>query len=156
MYRYLMKQRGFPDGSVVKNSTCQCRRCRFDHWVGKVPQRRKWQPTLVFLLGNPMDRGALRATVHWVAKELDRTWWLNNNHNKIEAKHTEGGQEIAGSPISPTLPMLYVSSLSFAYNLLFRILEHIITAEVFRWPKKRWRNYRRNWINVILLVEMIQ
>ena len=32
----------------------QCRRhrrCRFDPWVGKIPWRRKWQPTLVFLPG---------------------------------------------------------------------------------------------------------
>ena len=25
------------------------KRCRFDHWVGKIPWRRKWQPTPVFL-----------------------------------------------------------------------------------------------------------
>ena len=32
--------------------TClQCRRPRFDPWVGKIPWRRKWQPTLVFLPG---------------------------------------------------------------------------------------------------------
>ena len=30
--------------------------------------RREWQPTLVFLPGNPMDRGAWRAMVHGVAK----------------------------------------------------------------------------------------
>ena len=30
-----------------KESTCQCRRCRFDLW--KIPWRRKWQPTPVFL-----------------------------------------------------------------------------------------------------------
>ena len=35
---------GFPSGSVVKESACQCRRCRFDPWVGKIPWRRKWQP----------------------------------------------------------------------------------------------------------------
>jgi len=29
----------------------QCRRPRFDSWVGKVPWRRKWQPTPVFLPG---------------------------------------------------------------------------------------------------------
>ena len=29
----------------------QCKRCRFDPWVGKVPERRKWLPTLVFLPG---------------------------------------------------------------------------------------------------------
>ena len=27
---------GFPGGSVVKNP-CQCRRCGFDPWVGKIP-----------------------------------------------------------------------------------------------------------------------
>ena len=32
-----------------KESTCQCRTCRFDPWVGKIPWRRKWQPTPVFL-----------------------------------------------------------------------------------------------------------
>ena len=37
----------FPGGSVVKK--CPCRRCRFNPWVGKIPWRRKWQPTPVFL-----------------------------------------------------------------------------------------------------------
>ena len=47
--------RGFPDGFNGKESACQCRRCRFDPCVGKIPWRRKWQPTSVFLLGNPMS-----------------------------------------------------------------------------------------------------
>ena len=42
--------------------------------------RRKWQPTPVFFPGNPMDRGAWRATVHGVTKESNTTYWLNNNH----------------------------------------------------------------------------
>ena len=30
-------------------SVClQCRRLRFDPWVGKIPWRKKWQPTAVF------------------------------------------------------------------------------------------------------------
>ena len=36
----------------------QCRRPRFDPWVGKSPWRRKWQLTPVFLVGNPVDREA--------------------------------------------------------------------------------------------------
>ena len=32
-----------------KESACQCRRHRFDPWVGKIPWRRKWQPTPVCL-----------------------------------------------------------------------------------------------------------
>ena len=40
----------------------------FDSWVGKIPWKRKWQPTLYSGLGNPMDREALWATVQRVAK----------------------------------------------------------------------------------------
>ena len=35
-----------------KESPCQCRRRGFNPWVRKIPWRRKWQPTLVFLPGN--------------------------------------------------------------------------------------------------------
>ena len=39
--------------------TCQSRRCkqlRFDPWVGKIPWRRAWQPTPVFLPGESHGR----------------------------------------------------------------------------------------------------
>ena len=39
---------GFPDGLVVKNLPATC---GFDPWVGKIPWRRAWQPTPVFLPG---------------------------------------------------------------------------------------------------------
>ena len=42
----------FPGGSSGKEPTCQFRRrkrCRFDPWVRKIPWRRTWQPTPVFL-----------------------------------------------------------------------------------------------------------
>ena len=32
-----------------KEPACQCRRCRFDSWIGKIPWRKKWQPTPAFL-----------------------------------------------------------------------------------------------------------
>ena len=34
-----------------KEFTCQCRNHRFDPWVGKIPWRKKGQPTHVFLPG---------------------------------------------------------------------------------------------------------
>ena len=49
LHRFLC--RDFPGGSEVKESTCQCRRCKFDPWVGKILWRRKWQPAPVFLPG---------------------------------------------------------------------------------------------------------
>ena len=48
------------------------RKCGVDPWVRKIPWRRKWQPTPVFLPGKPMNRGAWWAPVHGVA-ESDMT-----------------------------------------------------------------------------------
>ena len=38
---------GFPSGSVVRGSACQCLRRRLDLWEGRIHWRRKWQPTPV-------------------------------------------------------------------------------------------------------------
>ena len=45
---------GFPGGARGKEPACQRRRhkiCSFDPWVRKIPWRRAWQPTPVFLPG---------------------------------------------------------------------------------------------------------
>ena len=43
-------------GASGKEPACQFRRhkrCGFDPWIGKIPWRRAWQPTPVFLPGEP-------------------------------------------------------------------------------------------------------
>ena len=40
---------GFPGGSLPRWPTCQCRRRGLDLWNGKIPWRRKGQPTPAFL-----------------------------------------------------------------------------------------------------------
>ena len=45
---------GFPGGTSGKEPTSQCRRhkrCVVNPWVWKIPWRRKWKPTPVFLPG---------------------------------------------------------------------------------------------------------
>ena len=52
---------GFP-GSAGKEHTCQYRRrkrCGFDPWFGKIPWRRSWQPTPVFLPGESHGQRSL-------------------------------------------------------------------------------------------------
>ena len=61
-----------------KESTCQCRRCRFDSWVGKVPWRRKWQPTPVFLPGESLGQRSLAGYGPPGCKESDMTWQHSN------------------------------------------------------------------------------
>ena len=53
MAAYLTK-RDFPGRASGKELACQWRRhkrCRFDPWVRKIPWRKAWQPTPVFLPG---------------------------------------------------------------------------------------------------------
>ena len=65
-----MKGAGLPRWQNGKEPAYQCRRhrrCRFDPWVGKIPWRRAWQPSPVFLPGESHGQRWL-ATVHRVAK----------------------------------------------------------------------------------------
>ena len=60
MYMYVAIW-GFPGGTVVKIA-CQCRRRRrlgFDTWVGKIPWKRGWQPTTIFLPGESHGQRSL-------------------------------------------------------------------------------------------------
>ena len=57
-----------PSGPGGKNSSCQRRRfkrCRFDPWGRKIPWRRKWQPTPVFLPGESCGQRSLVGYSSW-------------------------------------------------------------------------------------------
>ena len=59
-----------------KESSCQRRRCRrrrFNPWLWKIPWRRKWQPTPVFLPGKSHGQRSLAGSVQGGQKELDTT-----------------------------------------------------------------------------------
>ena len=57
--------KGFPGGINGKEPAWQCKRhkrCGFDPWVRKIPRRRAWQPTPVFL---PGESHGQRSLVGW-------------------------------------------------------------------------------------------
>ena len=53
-----------------KASACQCRRYRFDLWVGKIPWKRKWQPAPVFLPGKSHGQRSLEGYGPWGCKRV--------------------------------------------------------------------------------------
>ena len=53
----------------------QCGRPGFDPWVRKIPWRRKWQPTPVFLPGESHEWRSLVGYSPWGCKESDTTEW---------------------------------------------------------------------------------
>ena len=57
--RFLM---GFPGVASGKEPACQCRKCKrcgFEPWVGKIPWRRAWQHTPLFLPGESHEQRSL-------------------------------------------------------------------------------------------------
>ena len=76
---------GFPGWCSGEESTCQCSRRKrrgFDPWVGKISWKRKWQSTLVFLLGESHGQRSLVGYSPWVHKELNMTEWLRTHSAK--------------------------------------------------------------------------
>ena len=58
----LYKEEGFPGGAGGKEPACQCRRHKrhgFNLCVRKIPWRRAWQPTPVFLPGESHGQRSL-------------------------------------------------------------------------------------------------
>ena len=59
----------FPVAQMVK--TLQCRRPGFNPWAGKIPWKRKWQPTPVSLPGESHGQRSLVSYSPWDCKESD-------------------------------------------------------------------------------------
>ena len=73
---YIGEVSGLPRWLSDKEPACQCGRCkghRFDPWVGKIPWRRAWQPTPVFLPGECHGQRSLAGYSLWGCKESDTT-----------------------------------------------------------------------------------
>ena len=71
---------GLPGGTSGKEFSYQCRRCQrhgFDSWVGKIPWRRKWHPTPVFLPGESHGQRSLADCCPWGHRESDTTEHLS-------------------------------------------------------------------------------
>ena len=68
----LLLTSGLPRWLSGKEFACQGRTHKFDPWVEKIPWTRNGNPLQYACRGNPMDRGAWQAIVHWVA-ESDTT-----------------------------------------------------------------------------------
>ena len=69
-------------GGICQQSVClQCRRPGFDPWAGKIPWRRKWQPTPVFLPGESHGQRTLIGYSPWGRKESDMTEQLQFHFN---------------------------------------------------------------------------
>ena len=62
-----------------KEPTSHCRRLRFDHWVRKIPWRRRWQPTPLFLPGKSQRKRTEQRSLVEQFIGLQKPGWLSNS-----------------------------------------------------------------------------
>ena len=68
---------GFPDGSDGQESACNVGNPGLIRWLGRSPGEGNGNPLQYSCLENPMDGGALQATVREVTTKSDRTEQLH-------------------------------------------------------------------------------
>ena len=74
---------GLPWWLSGKESSWQCRRHGFDPWVRKIPWRRKWQPTPVFLSGEFHGQRSLVGYNQWSHKRVSHSWEIKQQQFKV-------------------------------------------------------------------------
>ena len=129
--------RGFPAGTSGKESVCQCRRykrCQFDPWVKKVPWRRKWLPTPVFLparipqteepgrLQSMASRGVRHA---WATGHTHAQHVIINYYNFVNFCHSAPTQRSHDSSSSLSEPRPRAVSLPFYITSLTVLLHQL-------------------------------
>ena len=90
---------GFPGDSVGKESTCNAG----EPWVGKIPWRRKWQPTPVFLPGESHGQRSLVDYSPQGCKDRTRLSDQTTTTNTMGASWT----------LAPGLLLCWFTALSF-------------------------------------------
>ena len=126
---------GFPGGTSCKEPARQCRRCKrhgFSPWAGKIPWRRKWPPTPVFLPGESHGQRSLEGCSPRGRREVDRTEAAEHTRN-ISVNHNIS---LSWSVPSVFLCLLWQTILNIQVTpqtllIAFSVLFHFYTCLIF-------------------------
>ena len=100
-------------------SCLQCRRPRFNPWVGKIPWRRKWHPTPVLLPGKSHRLRSLVGYSPWCRKELDTTERLQDRD--VHATEAQFSSRNKGHMVCKPLNIEFLTLKKFANPSLHQL-----------------------------------
>ena len=115
-----IRTKGLPWWLRQERICLQCRRPRFDLWVGKTPWRRKWQPTPVFLPGEFQGQSSLVGYSPW-GRRVGHDWATNT--------HTLDQKDHWSSEIYLSL-FIVISLFSYFYLLLWDYPHRLSTYDI--------------------------
>jgi len=119
----IQRGKGFPRWQSGKESACQYRghkRCEVKPWVGKIPWRRKWQPTPVILPEKSHRQRSLAGYSPWGHKESDMTEQLSTvYHTHAKNAATQENIVSAARTLNFLVKLSRGSSLSDSFIFYF-------------------------------------
>ena len=88
---HMVKRKGQRERGLLRwlggnEFACQCRTCRrpmFDPWVGKIPWRKKWQPSPAFLPGESLGQRSLVGYSSW-GRRVASNWATEHTRTQRE------------------------------------------------------------------------
>ena len=108
-----------------KESACQCRRHRFDPWVDKIPWRRKWQATLVFLPGKSHGQRSLVGYTLWGGQRVRHNLATNQQQ---QSSHTTEQQENYKNQMQIYIN-INVTYLQILYPIFSNFKKHVTLSQ---------------------------
>ena len=124
---YLYTIKGLPKWLRSKESICQCKRCRFNPSVMKIPWRRKWQPAPVSL---PGKSHAQRSLGGYSPRDCKR---VRHNLGTKQQQHTHNY-----IPTHICIECIQIQIYSNAWGWSGRGFNNLITREEGRVRGKSW------------------
>ena len=126
---------GLPWWPSGKEPACQCRRHSrrgFNAWVRKIPWRRAWQPTPVFLPGESHGQRSL-ATVYRVAKSCTQLKRFSTVQRKLPTSHPTYCSTLTVSYWPKNLPQDFPSNTFFKTKKQARVtMQRIYKHQLIR------------------------
>ena len=104
---------GLPCWLSCKEPTCQYRKYGLSPWVGKIPWRRRWQPTLVLLPEKSYGQKGLAGYSPWDHNRATQSLQLNDTTillNNLPTHLTEPSRSSAETHRAQSLPGLMKST----------------------------------------------
>ena len=134
-FRLLIPKLGFPHCTSHKECACQCRRHRFNLWVGKIPWSRKRQPAPVFLSGESHGQKSLAGESPWVTKSQTQLSKHTHTHT-----HTHTWTHTIHPQITPDISMFVISPMTITGHFPLLVLHSKTISLVkifFKWKRKQ-------------------
>ena len=111
-------------------------RCRFNSCVGKIPWKRKWQPTLAFLLGKPQGQRTLVGYSPWGSQGVRHDWVTEHSTQLSFALWVK-----VPLPLSMISAALFMSSASPQAQSRQKL--HSVCQQI--WKTQQWpQNWKRS------------